>query len=72
MFFIPFMKLLKVTDFPFVLISGSPYDEGICLQENTTGTSASQNVKSDEEMSRVYQNLTLPITRDDINGSSNR
>ncbi|CAG5039075.1 unnamed protein product [Parnassius apollo] len=51
----------------------SPYDNRICLQENNVAdTSNSHSVKGDEELSRVYQTLTMPtLSRDDTTNSNN-
>lgn len=51
----------------------SPYDSRICIQENNgNDTSNSQNVKGEEELSRVYQTLTLPtLSREETNSSNN-
>ncbi|CAH2241055.1 jg26699, partial [Pararge aegeria aegeria] len=44
---------------------GTPYDSRLCLQDNGPDTS-NQTVKGDEELSRVYQTLTLPpLPRDE-------
>lgn len=49
----------------------SPYDSRICLQESNTDASNSQAVKGEEELSRVYQTLSLPtLPRDDSNSNN--
>ncbi|XP_059057545.1 forkhead box protein L2-like isoform X2 [Achroia grisella] len=51
----------------------SPYESRTCIQEPSgNGTSNSQNMKGEEDISRVYQNLSLPaLSREDNNSSSN-
>ncbi|CAH0577964.1 unnamed protein product [Chrysodeixis includens] len=50
----------------------SPYDSRICLQESNADASNSQAVKGEEELSRVYQTLSLPaLPRDDSNSNNN-
>ncbi|CAH0402135.1 unnamed protein product [Chilo suppressalis] len=50
-----------------------PYESRICMQEtNSPDAPNSQSVKGEEELSRVYQTLTLPqLSRDDNNSSNN-
>ncbi|XP_014366627.2 forkhead box protein L2 isoform X1 [Papilio machaon] len=50
----------------------SPYDNRTCIQENNgVNANNSQSVKSDEELSRVYQTLTMPgLSRDDTANSN--
>ncbi|XP_026759388.2 forkhead box protein L2-like isoform X3 [Galleria mellonella] len=50
-----------------------PYDNRICIQETSANdTPNSQNVKGEEDLSRVYQTLSLPsLSREDNNSSSN-
>ncbi|KAM3969047.1 uncharacterized protein ACR2FA_003493 isoform 2-T2 [Aphomia sociella] len=48
----------------------SPYDSRICIQE-TNGNDTSNSQKGEEELSRVYQTLTLPALSRDENSSSN-
>ncbi|XP_045784803.1 forkhead box protein L2-like isoform X2 [Maniola jurtina] len=52
--------------------TGSPYDSRLCLQDNGPDTS-NPTIKGDEELSRVYQTLSLPpISRDEsANSNSN-
>lgn len=55
------------------VVGSSPYDSRLCLQENSGAEDApnAQSVKNNEELSRVYQTLTLPaLSREDT--SSNR
>lgn len=55
------------------VVGSSPYDSRLCLHENSGAddTPNSQSVKGNEELSRVYQTLTLPaLSREDT--SSNR
>lgn len=50
----------------------SQYDGRICLQENHGDTQNSQVIKGEEDLSRVYQTLSLPsLPREDTN-SNNR
>ncbi|KAJ8736964.1 hypothetical protein PYW07_000235 [Mythimna separata] len=51
--------------------SGSPYDSRICLQESNADAANSQSVKGEEELSRVYQTLSLPPLPRDDNNSNN-
>ncbi|XP_049886224.1 forkhead box protein L2-like isoform X2 [Pectinophora gossypiella] len=52
--------------------AGSPYDSRICVQENNGGDTPNQNVKGEEDLSRVYQTLSLPtLSRDDTGSNSN-
>ncbi|XP_028164645.1 forkhead box protein L2-like isoform X3 [Ostrinia furnacalis] len=49
-----------------------PYDHRICLQDNGEADTPNSQVKSEEELSRVYQTLTLPpLPRDDTNSNNN-
>ncbi|XP_026326910.1 forkhead box protein L2-like isoform X2 [Hyposmocoma kahamanoa] len=52
----------------------SPYDSRLCLHENSGAddTPNSQSAKGNEELSRVYQTLTLPaLSREDTSSNSN-
>lgn len=50
----------------------SQYDTRICLQESGGDTQNSQSVKGEEELSRVYQTLSLPTLSREDNNSNNR
>ncbi|XP_068618479.1 forkhead box protein L2-like [Battus philenor] len=50
----------------------SPFDNRICLQDTSSvEPPPQQNVKGDEELSRVYQTLTMPALSREENTSSN-
>lgn len=54
----------------FYFTGSSPYDARLCLQDGPD-TSDNPIIKSDEELSRVYQSLSLPpLSRDDANNSN--
>lgn len=59
----------------YLFSSGTPpYESRICLQDSSGAeTPNSQSVKGEEELTRVYQTLTLPaISRDDNSSNNNR
>lgn len=64
-------KCVKILKY---LLGAPPYDGRICLQENNgIDTTNSQGLKGDEELSRVYQTLTMPVlAREEANNTSNR
>lgn len=51
---------------------GASYDSRICLQESNSDAASSQSVKGEEELSRVYQTLSLPTLPREDNNSNNR
>ncbi|XP_037977904.2 forkhead box protein L2 isoform X3 [Plutella xylostella] len=76
-------ELLKPKDEPGYSLSGhqlcgtlhhpgsSPYDERVCLQDNGGADTPNSHIKGDEDLSRVYQTLSLPaLARDDNTTSS--
>ncbi|XP_030034823.1 forkhead box protein L2 isoform X2 [Manduca sexta] len=51
--------------------SSSPFDSRLCLEGNAAETNNSQSVKGEEELTRVYQTLTLPTLASREESSSN-
>ncbi|KAG6458026.1 hypothetical protein O3G_MSEX010617 [Manduca sexta] len=52
-------------------IGSSPFDSRLCLEGNAAETNNSQSVKGEEELTRVYQTLTLPTLASREESSSN-